>query len=154
MSDSDDIREFFDSKYLGSWDLRGQDVTVTIAKITPATVEGEGGIKSRKPLIFFKGWEKPYVCNATMREALYSMYGTYSAKELQGKRVTLYATTCKGKKGGQVACIRPRPTVPKNPGVPQSAVGFVPVDQAVRAQQVAQSGEDSGNTGGDGGDRP
>jgi len=138
--DPDDIRAMAESTYLASWDLCGQDVTVTIARITGGEVVAEGGLKSKKPLIFLKGWTKPLVCNATMRNALFAMYGTYSAKALTGKRVTLYPTTCRGAKGGTVACIRPRPTVPTQPGVPQSAIGFVPVDQEARAKQAAEAG--------------
>lgn len=122
MTDPDDIRTMFDSKYLGSWDFPA-DTTVTIARVEGGVVEGEKGRKDKKPIIHFKGWEKPLVMNKTLQKALYAMYGTYSAKQLIGKRVTLYATTCRGAEGGTVACVRARPKVPETPGVPQPQPG-------------------------------
>lgn len=136
--DSDDIRLMVDSKYIGAWDLRGRDVTVTIDRIVGGTVIGEGGKKDRNPLIHFKGWPKPLVCNATMRKTLYSLYATYSAKELRGKRITLYPTTCKGAAGGIVDCVRARNVIPEEAGVPQSKIGAVPMDQEMRRKQVEQ----------------
>lgn len=135
----DDIRLMVDSKYIGAWDLRGRDVTVTIARIVAGKVVGEGGKTDRNPLIHLKGWDKPLVCNATMRKTLFALYGTYSAKELQGKRITLYPTTCRGAAGGTVDCVRARNSVPSEPGVPQDAVGRVPMDQEMRRKQVEQA---------------
>jgi hypothetical protein len=144
MSDADDVRLLYDSRYIGAWDLLGRDVTVTIEKIVGGVIEGEGGKKDRAPVVSFKGWTKPMVLNKTNLKTLISLYATASAKGLLGKRVTMYATTCKGARGGQVDCIRFRPTVPTSPGVPQSAVGKVPVDQEMRKRQVAEVAPDDG----------
>ena len=136
---SDDVRLMYDSKYIGAWDLLGNDVTVTIAKVSGGVVEGENGRKDRAPLLHFKGWPKPMVCNKTNMRTIAAMYGTFAAESWLGKRVTLYATKCKAKGGGDVDCVRIRPKVPTQPGVPQSAVGAVPVDQEMRKNQVEQS---------------
>ena len=122
MSDADDVRAMFDSRYLGNWDLLGQDVTVTIDHIDPGVVEGEKGRKDKAPLVHLKGWPKPWVLNKTNMKSLQAMYGTLSASKLRGKRVTLFATTCQGKGGGTVDCIRVRPVIPDAPGVPQEAL--------------------------------
>jgi hypothetical protein len=131
----------FDSKYLGAWDLMGQDVTVTIAKVVGAVVEGEGGLKKRAPIIFFKGWDKPMVANKTFVATMKLVYGVTKVPGYIGKRCTLYATTCKGARGGIVDCVRMRPVKPASPGVPQSAIGTVPVDQEMRRNQIEQAGE-------------
>ena len=122
MSEPDDLRRMFDSNFLGNWDLLGQDVTVTIERIEGGVVEGEKGRKDRAPLVHLKGWPKPWVLNKTNMKTILSLHGTLSAAKLRGKRVTLYATTCQGKGGGTVDCIRVRPVLPEGAGVPQSAV--------------------------------
>jgi hypothetical protein len=141
VTDADDIRLMFDSKYIGAWDLRGQDVTVTIERIEGGTVEGEKGRKDKAPLCFLKGWPKPFILNKTNTKTIAAMYATHSRKALVGKRITLYATKCSGKAGGEVDCVRIRPTMPDRPGVPQSKVGEVPVDAAMRKRQMEQAGE-------------
>ncbi len=136
----DDVRLMFDSKFIGAWDLMGQDVTVTIAKVVGGVVEGEKGRRDRAPLVSLKGWDKPLVLNKTNMKTVGAMYG-FKVKDWVGKRVTLYATTCQGKGGGIVDCIRMRPQVPARPGVPQSHVGFVAVNQEMRRNQMVQAGE-------------
>jgi hypothetical protein len=123
MTATDDLRSMFDSRYLGNWDLNGQDVTVTIERVEGGVVEGEKGRKDRAPLVYLKGWPKPWVMNKTNLKTIASLYGSTKASVLRGKRVTLYATTCQGKGGGTVDCIRVRPTIPTTPGVPQPGTG-------------------------------
>lgn len=139
MTDTDDIRLMFDSKYIGAWDLRQQDVTVQIESITPGVVEGEKGRKDKAPLVKFRGWDKPMVLNKTNMKSIFAMYATHSRSALQGKNITLYETTCQGAKGGTVSCIRVRPTIPTAKAVPQARVGAVPVDREMRAAQVEQA---------------
>ena len=134
--DPDDLRAMFDSPYIGAWSLQGKDVTVTIRKITGGTVTGLGGTKSLKPIVHFVGAAKPMVGGAWLRDALYSLFGTYSAKELKGKRVTLYPTQCKGKSGGMVDCIRIRPSKPTGPD--SGSRLDAPVDPTMRAKQAAE----------------
>lgn len=140
MTDPDDLRMMFDSKYIGAWDLPEHGVTVTISRIVAAEVKGEGGRTDKAPIVHFKGWSKPMVMNKTNMKTIGALYSTFSAKALVGKRVTLYATKCQGAKGGTVDCIRVRNAIPDEPGVPQEAVGAKPVDQAMRRRQVEQAG--------------
>lgn len=118
---NDDIRLLYESTWLSAPDLRGQDVTLTIAKIEGAEVVGEGGKKNKKPKIFWvekarDGSDiKPMPLNKTNWRTLQNLYGTgNSIKALIGKRVTLYATTCRGAQGGQVDCVRIRNVRPED----------------------------------------
>jgi hypothetical protein len=114
-----DLRRMFDANYITPIDVADGDTTVTIVRIEGAVVEGEKGRKARKPVVYFKGWDRPMPLNKTNMKTLYSMYGTFKAAGYVGKRITLYATTCKGVEGGQVACVRVRPVIPTDAGVPQ-----------------------------------
>jgi hypothetical protein len=133
----DDLRTMFESKYIGAWSLQGRDVTVTIARIVAAEIVGEGGMKSKKPLVYFVGKEKPLILNKTMLKSLFDLHATFSARDLVGKRVTLYATKCQGARGGEVDCVRIRPTIPRSKTDSADDLS-APVDQAMRAAQVAQ----------------
>lgn len=131
---SDDLRTMFDSQYLGAWDLQGRDAIVTIDKIVGAEITGDGGKTSKKPLIYFVGKKKPLILNKTNLKALHGMYGTFKASGLVGKRVTLFATTCRGAAGGTVDCVRIRPVIPK--GKDTSEALDQPVDPEMRQEQV------------------
>lgn len=120
---NDDIRLLYESTWLSAPDLRGRDVTLTIGKITGAEVVGEGGKKNKKPKILWvekarDGSDiKPMPLNKTNWGTIKSLYGTgNSIKALIGKRVTLYATTCRGAQGGTVDCVRIRNVKPPEKG--------------------------------------
>lgn len=141
----DDIRAWFESKYVGAWDLRGQDVTVTIAKVVGGVVEGEGGRKDKAPLLYFVGKSKPMILNKTNLKTVASIVGSFKAKDWVGRRITIYGTMCKGKAGGQVDCVRVRPIAPKDKN--DTAIDFdAPVDVDMRARQMAEAGELPGGT--------
>jgi hypothetical protein len=137
---SDDIRTMFENKYIGAWSLAAGDQHVTISKVQASVVEGEGGRQDKAPLIWFEESRKPMVCNKTNLKTIASIVGSFRAKDWIGKRITLYATTCKGAKGGQVACVRVRPTAP---GSQQRSgpMPDVPVDPDMRKNQQEQAGE-------------
>ncbi len=138
MSDVD-LRTLFDSQWLGAWDLQGRDAVVTIDKIVGAEITGDGGKTSKKPLVYFVGKKKPLILNKTNLKALHAMYGTFKAAGLIGKRVTLFATTCRGAAGGTVDCVRIRPTIPK--GADTKEALDQPVDPEMRAKQNEQARE-------------
>jgi hypothetical protein len=117
-----DLRRMFDANYITPIDLDG-DVTVTIVRIVGAVVEGEKGRKARKPIIYLKGWGRPLPCNKTNMKTLHSLYGTFKAEALVGKRITLYATECKAVDGGKTMGVRIRPMIPTSPGAPQPGTG-------------------------------
>ncbi len=106
-----DYRLLFDSDYLYAFHLQGKDVTVRIARVTGGELVGEGGRKSKKPLVYFEGKEKPLPINKTNGKAIAGMYGA-DTKEWIGKYVTLFPTTTQF--GGETKeCIRVRPQVPR-----------------------------------------
>lgn len=135
----DDIRRWFDSPYVGAWDLTG-DVHVTIERVVGGVVEGEGGRKDKAPILHFRGAKKPMVVNKTNLKTIASITGSYKAKDWVGKRITLYATTCKGKSGGIVDCVRVRPTPPRD-GRDAPDLGGGPVDQGMRESQMREAGD-------------
>jgi hypothetical protein len=136
-----DIRTMRESRYIAAWDLRGKDHVVTIVRITGGIVEGEAGRKDKAPIVTFKGAKKPLVLNATGIKVLFSLFGTYEAEKLVGKRITLYPTTCKAKGGGMVDCVRIRPVAPGAGTQDTSSSLDEPVDAAMQEKQKEQAGE-------------
>lgn len=108
-----DYRAMFDRDYVGAWDLNGREVTVTICKVEAATLTGQGGRKTRKPVIHFEGKDKGLALNKTNGKIIANMYGPDTAQWL-GKSITIYPTQTE--MGGEtVDCIRVRPRVPQPP---------------------------------------
>lgn len=110
-----DFRKLFDKEHLGSWDLDGRDVTVTIERVIQGKAKNKDG-ETKKPLIKFRGKEKGLLCNMTNGRTIAAMYGT-DVSEWAGKRVTLYPTTT-SVSGQTVDCIRVRPGIPKGKDTP------------------------------------
>lgn len=128
-------RQLYDRDYLGSWDLPDdKDVTVTIANCTGGDITGQGGKKSKKPIISFEGKEKKFVCNVTNAKAIAGMYGNH-VEQWKGKRITLYVSTTRDpSSGADVPCIRVRPRVPAAAKAPTSSpaetAGQAPAEEA------------------------
>lgn len=109
-----DYRSMFDRDYLGSWDLMGRDVTVTIVKVEAGVLTSQGNKKTKKPVVHFDGKEKGLALNKTNARAIADMYGTNTDNWL-GKRITMYPTTTTfGRE--TVECIRVRNTIPRSNG--------------------------------------
>ena len=126
----------FEREYLGVWDLRGRDVTVSIKKVRGATLTAPGGIKQKKPVVWFDRTDKALILNKTMAATIQSMYGSDTVHWV-GKLITLYPTTTKfGKE--TVECIRVRPTIPKGKA---ESVKSAPVDPETRAKQDRAAGQ-------------
>ena len=108
-----DWRSMYDRDYIGSWDLKeGKDTVVTITKVIGGNLVGEGGRKSRKPVIFMRGTEKGFCVNKTNGKAIASLYGNV-VEQWVGKRIALYRSTTRNPNGeGEVDCIRVRPQIP------------------------------------------
>lgn len=88
-----DYRKYFDRDSFGSWDLDGKDRVVTIETVKAGKVGGQQGRKEdRKPIIFFKGKKKRFICNKTNADTIASLYGPHVEKWV-GQRVILYPTT-------------------------------------------------------------
>ncbi len=106
---NDDVRQMFDSAYVGAWDLQGKDVTVTIARVVPGELAKAGTSKKDKaPIMYFEGREKGMVLNKTNMRIIASIYGGFKVRQWIGKPITLFATTCQFGPN-TVDCIRIRP---------------------------------------------
>ena len=108
-----DYRSLYDKDFIGAWDLKEKDVTVTITKVIGGSLVGQGGRKSKKPVIYMKGTEKGFAVNSTNGKTIAAMYGTH-VEEWIGKRIALYKSTTRNPNGeGEVECIRVRPQIPQ-----------------------------------------
>jgi hypothetical protein len=120
-----DYRSLYDKDYIGAWDLKDRDVTVTITKVIGGSLVGQGGRKSKKPVIYMKNTEKGFAVNATNGKAIAAMYGNH-IEEWIGKRITLYKSMTRNPNGdGDVECIRVRPAIPaaKKADEPEPEIG-------------------------------
>lgn len=108
-----DYRSLYDKDYIGAWDLKDdRDVVVTITRVIGGNLVGQGGRKSKKPVIYMKGTEKGFALNATNGKAIATMYGPHIEKWV-GKKIALYKSTTRNPNGdGEVECIRVRPKIP------------------------------------------
>lgn len=104
-------KSMMDKEFLYAFDLKGRDVTLTIARVTAGELKN-GNKKSKKPLCYFvePKDKRPLALNATNCKTIAKMYGN-DTDEWRGKRVTLYPTTTE-MAGETVECIRVRPRVP------------------------------------------
>ena len=103
-------RKYFDSEFVGSWDLPpGRDVVLEIASVQADKVKGVRG-EQKKPSVTFTKGTKKLLLNSTNARTIAAMYGVYTEKWI-GKSIALYATSTEAF-GETVECIRVRPTVP------------------------------------------
>jgi hypothetical protein len=103
-------KSFYDKEFLYSFDLDGKDITVTIEKVTGGEVIGEGGKKSKKPMLHIVGTKKRLALNVTNGKTIETLYGK-DVQNWKGKRVTLFPSTTKF--GSETMdCIRVRPKIP------------------------------------------
>ena len=133
-----DYRSLYDKDFLGAWDIQGADMVITITKVVGGQLVGQGGKKSKKPVIYFRGSDKGFAVNATNGKAIATMYGPH-IENWPGKKLSLYKSTTRNPNGdGEVECVRVRPQVPAgstapagNPSSsPQSAgAGFISGEQ-------------------------
>ena len=104
------VLSLFDSDYLHHYDLPEKEYVVEIDKVEACELTGQGGRKTKKPLVFFKGHKKALGLNKTNAKTIIRLYGT-QVEDWVGKRVTLYETTTE-MAGETVECIRVRPKAP------------------------------------------
>ena len=112
-----DVRTMFQKDYLYAFHLDGKDCTVTIERVAQGAVPGRDKAtgketKTKKPLVFFKGKEKPLALNITNVKTIAGMYG-FRTEDWLGKRITLFPTTCEAF-GKTEECIRIRPKIPSD----------------------------------------
>jgi len=108
----------FPTEYLIAADLKGADVTLTISRVVIETVMTSKG-KEIKPMLHFAEMEsrppksrKRLILNRTNAKAIAKLYGK-ETDDWQGKRITVYPTTCDAFGESDVDCVRVRKAVPK-----------------------------------------
>ena len=97
----------FPSKWLACDDLGGKDSTVEIKKVRQEMLHMPDNSEEPGLIVAFKGAKKEFICNVTNGNTIAGHHGQ-EATEWIGKKVTLYPTTCRGKGGETVDCIRVR----------------------------------------------
>lgn len=113
MTTLTDYRSLYDKDFIGAWDLKEKDVTVTITKVIGGSLVGQGGRKTKKPVVYMRGTEKGFAINSTNGKTIAGMYGNH-VENWVGKRITLYKSSTRNPNGeGDVECIRVRPTAPQ-----------------------------------------
>lgn len=111
-------RLLYPSEYLCAADLHGKDVTLTVAGLQREELPLEGTSKKEgKWIVSFAEMasrptdkQKRMVINKTNLKTIAKVYGP-EVNDWSGKRITLFATTCK-LKGEVVECIRIRDRKP------------------------------------------
>ena len=113
LDDFPTVGLLFPSRYLSADDLRGRDVTVTIAAIAPRDeLKRTDGSKDYKPVVTLSGAKKQWVLNVTNANVIAKLYGTRDARQWIGKAITIYPTQVMSF-GEMVPAIRVRPTLPR-----------------------------------------
>lgn len=134
-----DFRTMFDKDYLYAFMLNGREVTVEIARVSAGQIIGDGGKKSKKPVCYFKGKDKPLALNVTNCKTIAAMYGI-NTDAWVGKRVTIFPTTTDF--GGKtVDCIRVRPGIPRGKAAapePDAPSDEPPADLSLPDEQGSQ----------------
>lgn len=103
----------YPSEYVKAADLRGKDVTVVIDHLEWENLVMAGGKRDRKVTVHLrsvggKKLEKRWVVGKTVLRQIASAAGETAVEKWSGKTITLYPTTCRGKEGKDVECIRVR----------------------------------------------
>lgn len=121
MPSKTDYRALYDREYVGAWELQGKDVVVKISKVIGGELTAIGGRKSKKPVISFDGKEKKMICNKTNAKVIAALYGNH-VEDWVGKRITLFVgMTRDPSTGGDIECLRVRPTAPATKTEPETA---------------------------------
>ena len=105
------VLSLYDSDFLHWYDLTKDEVTVEIESVEAATLTGQGGRKSKKPLLKFKGATKAFAICKTDAKTISGLYGS-EVNEWAGKKITIYkAQTLLA--GETVSCLRCKAPVGK-----------------------------------------
>lgn len=103
----------YPSEYVKAADLRGKDVTVVIDHLEWENLVMAGGKKDRKVTVHLrstggKRLEKRWVVGKTVLRQIAAATGETAVERWSGKTITMYPTSCRGKEGKEVECIRVR----------------------------------------------
>lgn len=89
-----DWDELYEGRFIKAADLKGKNVTLTIASVDLETLEGDKG-PQKKGVVTFEGTEKMLALNKTNGICLKEMFGKKLAAWI-GKRVTLMPSSWNG----------------------------------------------------------
>jgi len=113
-----DIRALYEKDFLGQWDCCDGDLTLTIAGIEQTEVaQPKTNKKVKKVVMTFKETEKKMVLNATNRDIIAKMLGTYDYTKWPGHKVTLYKDAGVRFAKETVGGLRVRPKVMESSGL-------------------------------------
>ena len=87
---SNSIDDVFESNTLKAADIKGREITATIAHVEPKEFTGrDNGTKTKKLMIYFEKAKKALVCNRTNAQRIAYIHGKdYS--QWVGKQIVLY----------------------------------------------------------------
>lgn len=109
-------KSMMDTVWLFAFDLDGKERHVQIERVVAGELVGQGGRKTKKPCVHFKGVPKPLALNATNAKAISNIAGSPDTDKWIGLWITLYPTQCQSPTGETTDCVRVRPTAPKREG--------------------------------------
>jgi hypothetical protein len=106
-----DYRTMFDSEWVRAWDLGGKAITVTIVRVEAGELQNaKARKKDRKPVVWFRGAQKPLALNKTNAKTIAALYGN-DTRAWINQAVTIYPTRTQfGNE--EVDCIRIKPKRP------------------------------------------
>lgn len=103
----------YPSEYLKAADLRGREITVTLDHAEWEALAMAGRSKKDNKVVFHvrnaagtKLLGKRWVVGKTVLRQIADALGSKNVEDWNGKKVTVYPTTCRGKEGKTVECIR------------------------------------------------
>jgi hypothetical protein len=149
-----DLASFRERPYLGAHSLPikpdgSRKAVVVISDGRGGEVVGPGGRKKGAPLLFFQGFSKPMILNATALKTLHMLFGSTKKSDLVGNKIGLYASTCRYADGTTGPCLRIHPARVDGakPVGPELAAQFDKQQQdaglSAQQQNAAASGGDA-----------
>ena len=100
------------SDYIGAWDFeQGQEIVLTIDRVSREQVAGEDGKKQNCLVAHFKEKVKPMIINATNAKTITKVYKTPYIEEWSGRAIKIYVAQVKAF-GDYVDALRIRPEIP------------------------------------------
>jgi len=134
-------KKFFKYDYLGSADLVGGDLVLTIQKLKKEKVKGPGGREDECLVCYWQEKDfKPMVMNRTNCKTIHKMHQTAFIEEWPGKQVQLFVDHNVKYKGEITDGIRIRPLVPAKTDPLQAEI--LALEAKVRSALKSYKGDD------------
>ena len=83
------LNDAFPSNYVKAEDVEGQEISVTIAKLTIESMKSKSGNEEQKPVLHFSDYPKQMVLNATNWKRIAQILGNDDSDFWTGKKITL-----------------------------------------------------------------